>query len=223
VSPRARRTQAERRAATQASLLDATIACIVERGLAQTSTTEVCRRAGVSRGAQLHHYPTKAELVAAALEQLVVRRHDEFRRAYARLLDGPPSVAAVVEALWRIYSGPTLSAWQELTVAARTDPELRRLLAAVNQRFFASAQETLARLLGPAAQGHPELPAATRLTLAVFDGLALNQILEEDDGAARAVLRLVERLVPAWRTEAARRAPRTRRSRPGSGAPRSRS
>jgi AcrR family transcriptional regulator len=196
---RARRTQAERRASTQQLLLDATVSCIVDLGLKQTSTTEVCRRAGVSRGAQLHHYPTKAELVAAAVEHLVARRHDEFRAAYARMLDGQPSVRAAVEALWRIYSGPTLHAWQELTVAARTEPVLRRLMVAVNQRFFALAQDTLASLMGPAARNDPDLAAATRLTLAILDGLALNQVLEEDDRVARGVLRLLERLATAWR------------------------
>jgi AcrR family transcriptional regulator len=196
---RVRRTQAERRASTQQLLLDATVVCIVDLGLKQTSTTEVCRRAGVSRGAQLHHYPTKAELVAAAVEHLVARRHAEFRASYARMLDGAPSVAAAVEALWGIYSGPTLHAWQELTVAARTDAELRQLMVAVNQRFFALAQDTLASLAGPAARRDPELAAATRMTLAILDGLALNQVLEADDHVARAVLRLLESLATAWR------------------------
>jgi AcrR family transcriptional regulator len=196
---RVRRTQAERSASTQERLLDATVGSIVDLGLKQTSTTEVCRRAGVSRGAQLHHFPTKAGLVAAAVEHLVARRHDEFRAAYARMLDGTPSLAAVVEALWAIYSGPTLHAWQELTVAARTDPELRQLMVAVNARFFALAQDTLASLMGPAARTDSELAAATRMTLAVLDGLALNQVLEADDRVARGVLALLERLATAWR------------------------
>ena len=199
-----RRTQAERSASTQQRLLDATVACIVDLGLKETSTTEVCRRAGLSRGAQLHHYPTRAELVAAAVEHLVARRHDEFRAAYARMLDGPTSVRAAIDALWKIYSGPTLHAWQELTVAARTDAELRRLMAAVNQRFFALAQDTLASLMGPAARTDPELAAATRLTLAVLDGLALNQVLEEDERVTRGVLALLEQLATAWRTKQGR-------------------
>jgi AcrR family transcriptional regulator len=196
-----RRTQAERSASTQQRLLDATVACIVEQGLKQTSTTEVCRRAGVSRGAQLHHFPTKAGLVAAAVEHLVARRHDEFRAAYARIQGGAAGLTAVVEALWRIYSGPTLHAWQELTVAARTDAELRRLMVEVNQRFFTLAQDTLAGLMGAAARTDPELAAATRLTLAVLDGLALNQVLEDDERVARGVLALLEQLATAWRTK----------------------
>ena len=68
----ARRTQQQRTEETQAALLDATIACLHEVGYAATSTTLVSERAGVSRGAQTHHYPTKTQLVVAAITREVV-------------------------------------------------------------------------------------------------------------------------------------------------------
>ena len=61
-----RRTQAERSATTQGKLLVAALECLVEHGYGGTTTTLVAERAGVSRGAQLHHYPTRAALVAAS-------------------------------------------------------------------------------------------------------------------------------------------------------------
>ncbi len=51
--------QEERSAETRRRLLDATVACLFERGYAGTTTTELARRAGVSRGAQMHHFPKK--------------------------------------------------------------------------------------------------------------------------------------------------------------------
>src|SRR5205823_12845827 len=80
-----RRAQAERRAETRGRLLDATLECLAELGYAGTTATEVVRRAGLSRGAQVHHFPTKAELVVAAVEHLFQRRHEEFRQAFADL------------------------------------------------------------------------------------------------------------------------------------------
>ena len=65
-----RRSQDERTAQTRARVLDAVLGCLVERGYAGTTTTAVAARAGVSRGAQLHHYRTRAALVAAAVEHL---------------------------------------------------------------------------------------------------------------------------------------------------------
>ena len=66
--PQRPRTNAERSAATRVRLLDATIDCLIELGWSGTSTTEVVRRAGVSRGAQVHHYPTKEDLVYDQME-----------------------------------------------------------------------------------------------------------------------------------------------------------
>ncbi len=82
-------TQAERTAVTRAKLLDAAAACLAELGYGRTSSTEICRRAGVSRGAQLHHFPTKADLVSAALDHVFERRVDEFRALVQTLPNGP--------------------------------------------------------------------------------------------------------------------------------------
>ncbi len=67
-----RRSQAQRSAATREALLDATIACLVEDGYANTTTSKVAERAGVSRGAHLHHFQTRSALVAAATSALRV-------------------------------------------------------------------------------------------------------------------------------------------------------
>ena len=48
-----------------------------------TTTTAVCDRAGVSRGAQLHHFPTKKELVTTAVEHILDKRMEDFRRAFS--------------------------------------------------------------------------------------------------------------------------------------------
>src|SRR5882672_9007518 len=80
-----RRTQEERSATTRALLLDATLECLTELGYARTTTTEIAERGGVSRGAQLHHFPTKAELVTEAVEHLFERRNEESREPFARL------------------------------------------------------------------------------------------------------------------------------------------
>src|SRR5438309_628978 len=68
-----RRTQAERRAATRTALLDATIACLVEDGYAGTTTRRIAERAGLTPGAQQHHFATKIQLVTEALRHLADR------------------------------------------------------------------------------------------------------------------------------------------------------
>lgn len=182
--PRRKRTQEERSSTTQGLLLDATIKCLVELGYAGATTTAICERAGVSRGAQLHHYPTKAQLVAGAIERLFERRHREFRDS----LKAQPELTEALGRLWEIYTSDTFYAWAELLIASRTDAALRKRLRRVDDAFFAQAVMTCRRLLGIETGEDERVGALARLTLSVLDGLALNHTLGGREAQARAVL-----------------------------------
>src|SRR3954453_3266008 len=105
-------------------LLDATIDCLVEHGWSGPSTTQVSQRAGVSRGAQLHHFPSKNDLVLAAVDHLTRVRGQELVAAAARLPQGVRRTRAVLEMLADPCPSPVFVAALELWVAARTDPGL---------------------------------------------------------------------------------------------------
>src|SRR3954469_18234781 len=92
--------------ATRAALLDAAVDCLVERGYAATTTIETARRAGVSRGAQLHHFPTKAQLLATAVEHLFDRRRAEFLAALAAIDPAADRLDAAIDLLWSMFQGP---------------------------------------------------------------------------------------------------------------------
>jgi AcrR family transcriptional regulator len=190
-----RRTQAQRSADTQDLLLQATIDCLVERGFEGTSTPEICRRAGVSRGAQLHHYPTKVDLLVAAVEYLCDQRHAEFRQLVEKKTSKRQRLDAAFDHLWEIYSSPTLSAWMELTVAARTDPVLKAEMGRVSGRLEDEAEITLREFFGIA--NDVPAKASVRLVLSLLDGLAFRCILQ-DDRAARKSLKVFRVLVEPW-------------------------
>lgn len=177
--PAARRTQEERRAQTRARLLHATADCLAQLGWAGTSTTEVARRAGVSRGAQQHHYRTKTELVAAAIEYLLQRQRAEFERAFAQLPPDDRNVDGAIELLWRIYQGPVFTAVLEVVMAARTDSELRPICASINEQVVELTLSTFARIF-PNSAASPAMPAVLRGMLAMFTGLALARGLDGD-------------------------------------------
>src|SRR5690242_8635019 len=139
---RPRRTQAQRSASTRARLLDATIGCLHDLGYARTTTPEIARRAGLSRGAQLHHFPTKAELVPSAVEHLFERRRAEFLRAFHERPAEQEPIDAAIDILWSMVSGPTFYVWLELAVAARTEAELREPVAALTARLTAIVEDT---------------------------------------------------------------------------------
>src|SRR5690349_22346126 len=107
MSAPARPAQQERSRATQQRLLEAAVDCLVEYGWSGASTTVIAERAGVSRGAQLHHYPTRAALVLAAVEHLAERRAAEIRAEAAALaIDPDDRVDRVIDMLAAAFTGP---------------------------------------------------------------------------------------------------------------------
>jgi AcrR family transcriptional regulator len=174
---RPRRTQVERSATTRAALLTAALECLVALGYAKTTTGRVCERAGVSRGALLHHFQTRGALVADALGELSTRREDEFRRSVNDLPDGEERVERSLDLLWSWFNGPLFLASVELGTAARTDPELRKSLVPVerdlNRRTLLRCREMFATS-GEDASMDPLI----QMTLAMVRGLALLPVLQ---------------------------------------------
>jgi AcrR family transcriptional regulator len=175
-----RRTQLERSTATRTRLLEATLECLAELGYARTTTTEIAERGGVSRGAQLHHFPTKAELVTEAVAYLFDKRDEEFRAAFAKLPADAERGAAAVDLLWSMVSGPTFHAWLELAVAARTDSHLKPKVAALTTRFSDNVARTFRELFPRPAGAGPYWDLAPTFTFALLEGLALDAIVTPD-------------------------------------------
>jgi AcrR family transcriptional regulator len=176
----ARRSQAERSSATREALLDATIASLVEDGYANTTTTKVAERAGVSRGAHLHHFQTRQALVAAAIERLARRRSAEQLAAVDALPEGPERVAAGLDFFWSNYANPLFQAALDLWTDARTDPELRAALVNVERELDRQTLE-LARRLFPDQAGNPEFERLIEMAAATARGLSLLDTLHPGD------------------------------------------
>lgn len=186
------RTQAERRSATQARLLEATAQTLADLGWAGLSTTEVSRRAGVSRGAQQHHYPTKMELVAAALEHLLERLRDEYHDAYERLPDEQRDVAGALELFWETLRQPPALALLELALAGRTDDTLREISKQLNNRVVEIIKEVFHELF-PESLPENVLDTLIRGLFALLVGLSLQNSLDGDEnGHQRAVLDMIK-------------------------------
>jgi AcrR family transcriptional regulator len=179
-----RRSQAERSAATRDALLDATIACLVEDGYAHTTTSRVAERAGVSRGAHLHHFQTRQALVAAAMERLAERRGAELLAAAEDLPEGRERLLQGLDLLWASYANPLFQAALDLWSHARTDTDLRERLVPVERRLD---RQTLAitRQLFPAIAEQPDFDRLIELAVSTIRGLALLDTLHPGDGRNR--------------------------------------
>ncbi len=132
---RPRLTQDEKTAETRRRLLDAAIVCLIDRGYANTTTSEIAERAGLSRGAQLYHFPKKEELLTSAVEHLFSLMFGEMKEKVSRLTNENDRRAMAIDLLWEIANGRLATAWLELVVASRTDSYLRASVSAVNDRM----------------------------------------------------------------------------------------
>ena len=182
---RAPRTQQQRRDETRGALLDAAVESLIDVGFARTTTLEVQRRADVSRGALLHHFPSKAELLVAAVDHLAEMRARELKQLAAVLPEEKNAKArtdAVIDLLWQCFSGTFFQVAMELRTAARTDAELRPVLAkaevALRDRIFAQSRT----LFGKDIAEHPGLNHALDMTLQLMIGTAMSAVLHDEDG-----------------------------------------
>ncbi len=196
---RLRRTQEERSSETRARLLDATIESLIDVGYARTTTTGICERAGLSRGAQVHHFPKKQDLVVSAVAHLAWRRAEEIRRRAAEL---PPAASAeqrfrsLLALVRETLSGPLFLAALELWVASRTDAELRRALVGFERAAGRGLTEMWHEIAGPLAAAE-RFDAVLELTMHLARGMALQQLLRGDDSARRRVFELWSELAIA--------------------------
>jgi len=193
---RAPRTQQQRRDETRRALLDAAVESLIEVGFARTTTLEVQRRADVSRGALLHHFPSKAELLVAAVDHLAEMRARELK-AFASQLPpetepaepgrrtGEPGADARTDAvlglLWQCFSGTFFKVSMELRTAARTDPELRRVLTVAERSLRDRIVAQSRTLFGRAVAEHPGLERALDLTLQLMIGAAMSSVLHGEN------------------------------------------
>jgi len=200
---RAPRTQQQRRDETRRALLDAAVESLIEVGFARTTTLEVQRRADASRGALLHHFPSKTELLVAAVDHLAEMRARELKMLATNLPEGRARTDAVLELLWQCFSGTFFQVAMELRTAARTDPELRPVLVTAEKALRERILWQARTLFGKDVSEHPGLERALDFTLQFMIGAAMTAVLHKDETRLTLLIDDFKALFPTVLTNAA--------------------
>lgn len=174
----------DRSRATRQRLLEAAVACLAESGWAGSTVSVVAERAGVSRGAAQHHFPTREDLFTAAVEYVAEQRSTALRALPAQ------DRGAVVAALVDLYTGPLFRAALHLWVAASNEPQLGSRVTELEARVGRETHRIAVELLG-ADESRPGVRETIQGLLDMARGLGLANLLT-DDGARR------ERVVAQW-------------------------
>ena len=184
--------QAQKSAATREQIINAAIHCIVELGYCRTTTMKIAEEAGLSRGATLHHFPSKMDIIRAAVDHLHEKRLQAFRRSISEMPKKADIVRLAVQAYWAHVNHPIYVAFFELSVAARTDPELAQILRpaqlAFDQEWYVTARD-----LFPEWQSDPEaFDLALNLTQQLMEGMAISFLTHARGDDKRQLLHYLE-------------------------------
>ncbi len=187
--PGQREPKQDRSRATRQKLLETTVDCLAELGWAGTSVVVVAERAGVSRGAAQHHFPTREALVTAALRYVADARVAEFRR---HVQDLPPPgtpgrTLAVLELVTGIYLGPLFRGALQTWAAGAVDPRLREEIIPLEAAFAREVHRVTLELLD-VEESRPGVREAVQASLDLARGLGLANLLTDDSRRRVAVL-----------------------------------
>ena len=205
---RSRRTQEQRSAETRARLLDATIDCLVRYGYAGTTTPRVAEMAGMTRGAQVHHFGSKNDLVMAALQHLAAKRAAAgVAQVGGDLAATGDPLGTLLDLLWELHQGPMFIAAVELWVAGRTDPALGREVAKFEAIVVSSLIAAVAEFV-PAEINKPMLDFLYT-AMDALRGILISSYVDTDPGRARRrwerastnLRRIADPLVTDWVAE----------------------
>ena len=167
------------RDATRAALLKVAVDTLIERGAAGVTTLEVQQRADVSRGALLHHFPTRAGLLSATVTELVRQNEEALWRERARALPCTDPLTVAIRTLAAAAAAPSYIAEMELWTLSRTDPVLRDTLRTAERVALKDRERVLDELFA-AIRHEPGRQMVIDLSIEFARGRAMSGLLRQD-------------------------------------------
>lgn len=143
-----RRRNVDRSAATRKLILDATVRCLFERGFGAVTNHTVADLAGVSRGAMMHHFPTRQALLVATVGHCYARLREQRLALMAKLEPGLPRFRALIDLAWSNAQTPEDIACNEIRMGSRSDPAI----AAAITPIMIQVGDDFARYIGGLAR-----------------------------------------------------------------------
>ena len=183
--------QAEKSAMTRSAILEAAIQCLLELGYASTTTALIANNAGVSRGAMMHHFPSRMSVMRAVIDFLHGRRLQEYRDLMADI-DNPgqslthDAIAKSVESAWQYVNLPSFLGYHELLTASRTDAELRQVIEPVEKDFEKQFLDT-AKAVFPHWKNIARLEGAHDMVQFLMKGMVLSHMTVREKARVRRV------------------------------------
>ncbi|MEY3905825.1 MAG: hypothetical protein RIR59_648 [Pseudomonadota bacterium] len=165
---------------TKKRLIEGAIRCLVKFGYSRTTTARVAAEAGLSRGAMLHHFENGEALMHAVIAELHEKRLRAIRRI-GKIVSR--DVHEVVRAYWNQLSSPSFTAFHELSIAARTDQGLARILEPAQAEFRERRYALSIEAFPEWQKNRSNFDLALALSQQTIEGMAINRLVHGLDEA----------------------------------------
>lgn len=175
-----RRTQAERSEETRTRILKAAANLIRKRGYARFRTAEVAAEAGLSRGAQLHHFPTKDSLVVATLEYVFEQAQILSRRRASSVNQPRDLIEAVIADAREFFFSEHFMVAIDIVLSTSTDQSVRKRILDISRKARRPAETAWAEALAANGVPGPLASDIVALTLSLVRGMALRTLWDND-------------------------------------------
>jgi AcrR family transcriptional regulator len=197
ISPKKGKYVQARSVVMREKLIETVLDVIYDVGYRSASTPEFSRRAGVSRGALLHHFPARSDIMIAAMEHLLEDGTRQIRGVAVKVAQQQVCLEDFVEFLWQMFSGRFFYISLEFINEARTDAELRDRMFPLVKDFHA-ALDGIWSEFEKQAEG---MPKATRvvlnLTICLVRGMGVQTVLKKDPEYFRSLLDAWKSVLPS--------------------------
>ena len=195
---RVRRTQAERTEATRRRILDAAVDVLAKQGYAGFRTADVARIAGVSRGAQTHHFPSKDELVVAVVDHVFRRAAEVGKKRAHQVHSVDEAFRALIADSQEFFFSELFLVALDLAIQGRGAPGGAEPVGAV-----AAASRLPVEASWLAALIESGVPASVAedllwLTISIVRGLAVRRLWQHDPPRFKRLFRLWREMVARY-------------------------
>ena len=190
--------QAEKSEKTRTAVMEATIQCFIDLGYTNTTVTKIADTAGVSRGAMMHHFDSRFDIIKASVHYLTDKRLAEFRELITEAQGdtggnevNEETLHTTVNAMWKFFHLPSYIAFQELLIAARSDSELSKVMTPAQKEFDSRITNSI-RALFPAWENlKPTQEVLTDLFFYTLQGMAISKITNKKQTRVKNLLDLL--------------------------------
>lgn len=202
LTPRPGSRQESKSSEMRETILEATLDCLADHGYANTTNSLVCERAGISRGAMLHHYRTRLDLIVATIEYAFYKHLSNFSHLVAKLGESERMHRNSAIAIdWYLCLTREYKAYQELQMASRTNDELRKIFHPRARHHDLVWKEELLKVFPEWRADMRKLELSRRFVRSLLDGMSLNREQWKDPSTEWILLGFLARMMKLVRTD----------------------